>query len=156
MRAYRLSAAFSRSSSRPTTRRCVRALFWAVIAAACVPGAVLPAAERSPSATPERPQTGPPAAYFGIVGAVRQPGVYQLPVGCTLAELVGCAGGLTRERDGNARVYRGNRLAQQLFVTPSASTILDPGDLIVVDCQSAELSLVGPRSQSRRMALNGS
>jgi SLBB domain len=156
MRAYRLSAATSLASSRPTTRRCACALTLALLAAACVPSAVLPAAERFPSATAERPQTASPTVCIGILGAVRRPGVYRLPVGCTLAELVGCAGGLARDGDGNARVYRGDRLAQQLFVASSASTSLYSGDLIVIDCQSPDPSPFGPRIHSRQAASDGS
>jgi hypothetical protein len=50
-----------------------------------------------------------------------------------LAQLVRSAGGITRDADGNARVFRGARLAERLFVASSESAILYPGDLILID-----------------------
>ena len=42
-----------------------------------------------------------------------------------------CAGGLTGNANGNARVLRGARLAEQFFVAASEAAVLSPGDLIV-------------------------
>jgi len=64
---------------------------------------------------------------------VASPGVYELPTGCTLGQFVRCAGGITRDADGNARVFRGARLAERLFVASSESAMLYPGDLILID-----------------------
>jgi hypothetical protein len=86
---------------------------------------------------PEPTLTVPPAAAhvacFGILGEVLRPGVFQLSPGCTFGELVRQAGGVTRFANGNARVFRGARLAQQLFVATSQAQLLCPGDLIVLE-----------------------
>jgi hypothetical protein len=71
-------------------------------------------------------------AYFAILGEVASPGVYELPAECTLGQLVRYAGGITRDADGNARVFRGARLAERLFVASAESAILYPGDLITI------------------------
>jgi hypothetical protein len=89
------------------------------------------------AAPPEPTLTVPPAAdrvaCFGILGEVVRPGVYQLPAGCTFGDLVRQAGGVTQFANGNARVFRGARLAQQLFVATSDAQLLCPGDLIVLE-----------------------
>ena len=63
-------------------------------------------------------------AYYGILGEVARPGVYQLSTGCTLGQLVIGAGGLTGNANGNALVFRGARLAEQFFVAASESAVL--------------------------------
>ncbi|HET6326890.1 MAG TPA: SLBB domain-containing protein [Planctomycetaceae bacterium] len=97
-----------------------------------VPSALASASERVPVAKPSSPR---PAAhaYFGILGEVVCPGVYELPPGATFGQLVRRAGGITPDANGNSRVFRGGRVAQQLFVASSHSTILYPGDLILVE-----------------------
>jgi hypothetical protein len=50
-----------------------------------------------------------------------------------LGQLVRCAGGITRDADGNARVFRGARLAERRFVASSESAVLYPCDLIIID-----------------------
>src|SRR5271154_5316884 len=115
MRAYRLCAVFSRASSRPRIRR-HWSLVWALMAGLCVPSALASASERVPVGTPSSPR---PAAhaYFGILGEVVCPGVYELPPGATFGQLVSRAGGITPDANGNSRVFRGGRVAQQLFVS---------------------------------------
>lgn len=124
MRADRLCAELSRASHRGPRRLGVYVLGLALIARLCVPSDVSRAAGPTPEARP---------AYFAVLGEVASPGVYELPTGCTLAQLVRSAGGITRDADGNARVFRGARLAERLFVASSESAILYPGDLILID-----------------------
>jgi hypothetical protein len=124
MRAHRLCAELSRTSHRPPRWLGVYVLGLGLIAGLCLPCVVSRAAEPMPAARP---------AYFAVLGEVASPGVYELPTGCTLGQLVRCAGGITRDADGNARVLRGARLAERLFVASSESAILYPGDLILVD-----------------------
>jgi SLBB domain len=124
MRAYGLCAVLSRASDRPPRRLRVYSARLALIAGLCLPSDASRAAGPTPAARP---------AYFAILGEVASPGVYELPAGCTLGQLVRYAGGITRDADGNARVFRGARLAERLFVASSEPAILYSGDLIVID-----------------------
>jgi len=105
----------------------------------CAPSAVAIASQPLAAATSHDSATAPSNSaatahcYFGILGEVARPGVYELPGSCTFGRLVGCAGGVTAEANGNARVLRAGRVAQQLFVASSASAVLYPGDLIVIE-----------------------
>ncbi len=138
MRAYRLCAA--RASSRPPARLRLRTttlalaarriVLPALVAGLCVPLTALADATAPVAPTAPQPQTS--LANYGILGAVARPGVYQLPGGCTLGQLVRVAGGMTNNANGNARVLRGTRLAEQLFVAASESAVLAPSDLILV------------------------
>jgi hypothetical protein len=105
----------------------------------CTPSAVA-LASQPPPATTSSDSTTAAHAYFGVLGEVGCPGVYELPGTCTFGRLVGCAGGVTAEANGNARVLRGGRAGQQLFVASSASAVLYPGDLIVIDRDGTKLS----------------
>jgi len=141
MRAYGLCAAISRASDRPPSRLRVYSVGLALIAGLCLPGD----ASRGAGPTPARP------AYFAILGEVASPGVYELPADCTLGQLVRYAGGVTRDADGNARVFRRARLAERLFVASSEPAMLYAGDLIVIDRrgtdQSANSSAKKPEMQ---------
>jgi len=128
MRAYGLSAALSRASDRPPSRLRVYSAGLALIAGLCLPSDASRAAGPTLAARP---------AYFAILGEVASPGVYELPADCTLNLLVRHAGGVTRDADGNARVFRRARLAERLFVASSEPAILYPGDLIVIDRRAA-------------------
>jgi SLBB domain len=143
MRAYRLCAAISRAWSRSPAQLRSRHTTLALLASLCVPPAVLAdsgsPATATAAATPDsRPQSS--LAYHGILGEVARPGVYQLSTGSTLGQLVSCAGGLTGNANGNARVLRGVRLAEQFFVAASESAVLSPGDLIVIGAQASRLA----------------
>jgi SLBB domain len=131
MRAYGLCAALSRASDRPPRRLRVYSARLALIAGLCLPSDASRAAGPTPAARP---------AYFAILGEVASPGVYELPAGCTLGQLVRYAGSITRDADGNARVFRGARLAERLFVASSEPAILYPGDLIVIDRRRTDQS----------------
>src|ERR1700693_3945171 len=126
MRASRIRAALPGVSARPRKR--LR------ICCALMMAGLVSSAQAAP---PEPTLTVPPAAdrvaCFGMLGEVVRPGVYQLPTGCTFGDLVRQAGGVTRFANGNARVFRGSRLAQQLFVATSDAQLLCPSDLIVVE-----------------------
>jgi hypothetical protein len=128
MRAYGLCAALSRAFDRPPSRLRVHSVGLALIAGLCLPNDASRAAGPTPAARP---------AYFAILGEVASPGVYELPAECTLGQLVRYAGGITRDADGNARVFRRARLAERLFVASSEPAILYPGDLIVIDRRAA-------------------
>ena len=128
MRADRLCAA--RAWSRPLARMRLRITTLALVASLCVPPAVLADSPAPAAATDSHPQPAP--ACYGILGGVARPAVYQLPAGCTLGQLVCAAGGLTDNANGNARVLRGTRLAEQLFVAASEAAVLAPGDMIVI------------------------
>jgi hypothetical protein len=143
MRAYRTCAAFARASTRPQTHLRFLLIAPALAAGLCVPLLVSFAL----GATQERPQTATQPACFGILGEVARPGVYQLPAHCTFGQLVQYAGGVTCDANGNARVFRGARVAQQLFVASSASETLYPGDLIVIErsAMTAATSHARPR-----------
>jgi hypothetical protein len=132
MRAYRLCAAFSRASSRPRNRLRVSFMLLALVAGLCVPSADSRAAEPVPAASANRPGAAS-QSYCGIFGEVSRPGVYELTADTTFGQLLRSAGGITPDANGNARVFRGARVAQQLFVVSSDSASLYPGDLILVE-----------------------
>ncbi len=143
MRAYRLCAAISRAWSRSSAQLRSRVTTLALLGSLCVPPAVLAdsgsTAATTAAGTPDsRPQLS--LACYGILGEVARPGVYQLSTGCTLGQLVSCAGGLTGNANGNARVLRGARLAEQFFVAASEAAVLSPGDLIVAGGQASRLA----------------
>jgi hypothetical protein len=130
MRANGLCALW-RASDRPPNRLRVYSAGLALIAGLCLPSDASRAAGPTPAARP---------AYFAILGAVASSGVYELPADCTLGQLVRHAGGVTRDADGNARVFRRARLAERLFVASSEPAILYPGDLIVIDRRGTDQS----------------
>jgi hypothetical protein len=147
MRAYRLCAAISRAWSRSSAQLRSRVTTLALLASLCVPPAVLAdsGSTAATTATPTAavaPDSRPRSsfAYYGILGEVARPGVYQLSTGCTLGQLVIGAGGLIGNANGNARVLRGARQAEQFFVAASESAVLSPGDLIVVGVQASRLA----------------
>jgi hypothetical protein len=118
-------------------RECL--VFLALGAGLCAPSAVAIASQPQTATTSNDSATAA-HGYFGILGEVACPGVYELPGTCTFGRLVGCAGGVTAEANGNARVLRGERVGQQLFVASSASAVLYPGDLIVIERDGTKLS----------------
>jgi hypothetical protein len=132
MRAYRLCAAFTRASSRLRNRLRVSFVLLALVAGLCVPSAGSRAAEPMPAATANR-LAAASLTYCGIFGEVARPGVYELSADSTFGQLLRSAGGITPDANGNARVFRGARVAQQLFVASSDSATLYPGDLILVE-----------------------
>jgi hypothetical protein len=157
MRAYRLCAAYSRASSRPRNRLRVSFVLLALVAGLCVPSAGSRAAEPMPAATANRPGAAS-RAYCGIFGEVTRPGVYELPADSTFGQLLQSAGGITPDANGNARVFRGARLAQQLFVASSDSATLYPGDLVLVEGSAtrrpaSRLSTVVPAPRATEVQL---
>jgi SLBB domain len=149
MRAYRIWAALVGASGRPRLRLALHcALLAALVSSA------------SQAATREPALKLPPAAVrlacFGVLGEVARPGVYRLPVSCTLGELVAQAGGVTNKANGNARAFHGVRLAQQFFIATSESQILCPGDLIVVECDSTAKSAPSPLARKEVQRLQES
>jgi SLBB domain len=86
---------------------------------------------QSPSATTE--------ACVGILGEVRQPGVYKLePAALSVQTLVKRAGGLTNEATQTIRLIRQDRVAQNLFFSPQFDCPLLPNDLLVVESKRAQ------------------
>jgi hypothetical protein len=121
-----------------------------------LPSAVPPASGSTPAVKNEGSRSAARSAYFGILGEVACPGVYELPADCTFGQLVRCAGGITHDSDGNARVIRGARFAQQLFVASSDSAVLYPGDFVVIERSAAEHSATKLPKQSRPAGFNAS
>jgi hypothetical protein len=157
MRAYRLCVAFSRASSWPRNRLRVSFVLLALVAGLCVPSAGSRAAEPMPAAKANRPGAAS-RTYCGIFGEVSRPGVYELPADRTFEQLLRSAGGITADANGNARVFRGARLAQHLFVASSGSATLYPGDLILVEGSerrqsAAKLAKVAPAPPAAEVQL---
>ncbi len=72
------------------------------------------------------------ASYVGIMGAVKNRGVYSSPdAGIPLADLVERAGGLTDGATRMAHVIRDGRAGLRVFFTPDTSETLLPGDVVV-------------------------
>ncbi|NOX55388.1 MAG: hypothetical protein GXP27_13310 [Planctomycetes bacterium] len=77
-------------------------------------------------------------SFFGIMGEVGRPGVYQMSARWpALATLLKAAGGLTARASGNLRIVRDGRIAFITSVGTGAATKLMPGDLVIADAQSA-------------------
>lgn len=73
-------------------------------------------------------------AFFGVMGRVARPGVYQLTTAHPkLAEIVRRAGGLADDASRTVRVVRNGRIAFQTYYTPRLTLTLEPGDLLMVD-----------------------
>src|SRR5579863_614674 len=79
------------------------------------------------------PDVSPSECYFGVMGEVGRPGVYETRGDLTLVELIKRAGGITRDAEPAARVFRRGRLAEQVFLGSDGSTRLLAGDLVVVE-----------------------
>jgi hypothetical protein len=141
MRASRIRAALAGVSARPRKRL-------RICCALMMAGLVSPAQAAPPEPTPTVPPPADRVACFGILGEVARPGVYQLPSACTFGELVRQAGGVTRNANGNARVFRGARLAQQLFVAASDAQLLRPSDMIVLERGGTAQSTIEPMAKA--------
>ena len=80
---------------------------------------------------------GSDANYFGIVGHVVRPGVYELPSRYpTLVELVQRAGGLTKDATSQIRVVRNGANQLRAWYSPGSRFPLQRGDVVVVDSAS--------------------
>lgn len=88
--------------------------------------------------TPAENSSASRGSYFGILGQVAQPGVYELPADRqTLNDLIEVAGGLTANASNNLRVVRGGRNVGQTFFQQRVRFELRPGDVIVSDKRRA-------------------
>jgi hypothetical protein len=116
-----------------------------LIGALIGPSARSSAAEPSAANKPGQLPAASAPACFGILGAVACPGVYELPAECTFGQLVRQAGGMTAEANDNARVFRGGRVVQQLYLASSESVALSPRDLVVVERRARPRSADMPR-----------
>ena len=119
--------------------------------------AFVPPATRISDVPPSHSRT---AFFFGVMGEVSHPGVYELPADHPkLTEIVARAGGLTADASRTIRVVREGRIAFQTYHTPRLTLTLLPGDLLLVDRGRADYrrggdihlaGQIGPRaSQSR-------
>ena len=72
--------------------------------------------------------------YFGIMGQVARPGVYELAYPePQLLELIRHAGGLTQQATNQLRIIRQGHAGQRAFYEPSLTYALLPGDIVVAD-----------------------
>ncbi|MEX2288035.1 MAG: SLBB domain-containing protein [Planctomycetaceae bacterium] len=83
-------------------------------------------------------QMAGPGFYFGILGQVAKPAVYQFRTATVrLTDLVSAAGGVTDRATGNARVFRRGLNRQQALIMPGADVRLMAGDIVVFDERQA-------------------
>ncbi len=81
---------------------------------------------------------GQQRGYFGIMGQVARPAVYELPSRFpSLVELVQSAGGLTNQASGSMRIIRKGHFGLRTFYSPDIQSNLLPGDLVVVDTNTS-------------------
>ncbi len=72
--------------------------------------------------------------YFGVLGQVARPGVYELSNSQPdLRDLIQQAGGLTTKATNQIRIVRQGNAGQIVFYSPALKFPLAPGDLIVAD-----------------------
>lgn len=92
---------------------------------------------------------------FGIMGQIRQPGIYQFPAGpLTLARIIDEAGGLSPAAGRSIRIIRQGRSIQIFAGSRPHETLqaelLLPGDLVIVD-ERAETKHSSAESASRAL-----
>lgn len=88
--------------------------------------------------------------FVAVMGAVRQPGVYELSSAePPLWELVDRSGGLSPQARGIIRIVRHGRVAVHTHVATGMRTVLNPGDVVVIPAprqrkpNAVEVALVG-------------
>lgn len=123
---------------------------WGVLLA-CAIGALGHAAnaqEAAPAAQASAPAESAPKFYFGVMGHVGHPGVYEHsspePM---LTDVLKHAGGLAEGASGEIGIIRNGRDGFQIYVATEHSQTLKPGDVIIASClrppQGAQVSLAG-------------
>ncbi len=98
------------------------------------PGTLTPGARRAAPSAGVRDRRIPESAvsYVGIMGAVKNRGVYSSPeASIALSDLVERAGGLADGATRMAHVIRDGRAGLRVFFTPDTSERLLPGDVVV-------------------------
>jgi hypothetical protein len=84
------------------------------------------------------------------MGEVVRPGVYAATADWTLTDLIKNAGGITAEANKTVRVFRGGRLAEQVFLGSGEAPSLLPNDVIVVGARrSSEQTLRAAAANQR-------
>jgi hypothetical protein len=82
--------------------------------------------------------------FFGILGQVAKPGVYELPADRrTLNDLIEAAGGLTANASNTLRIVRRGRSGGQTFFQPRIRFELLPGDVFVSDRRRTGIAVGG-------------
>ncbi len=85
-----------------------------------------------------QPRYGQQRGYFGIMGQVARPGVYEFASRFpSLVKLVQSAGGLTNRASGSMRIIRNGHFGLRTFYSPNIQFNLLPGDLVVVDTNTS-------------------
>ncbi len=84
-------------------------------------------------------QTSAKGGYFGIMGAIAQPGVYySAERRITLGELAKLAGGTAPAASGGVRIVRQGRGGLQAFLTPDSKYEVMSGDVVLLESQRAQ------------------
>ena len=72
--------------------------------------------------------------YFGLLGQVSSPGVYEMPMPFPyLVDVVSQAGGLTDAASGHLWIVRRGPIDYQAFYATDLETQLQPGDVVVAN-----------------------
>jgi hypothetical protein len=128
--------------ARTPPMRCRFLANW-ILAASLIglaPGMLLAQFEVLPVAN----ESAPRGQFFGVLGQVARPGVYELPGGRqTLNDLIEAAGGLTTAASSNLRIVRSGG---QTFFQPRVRVELHSGDLIVCERRRAGMVMAGSGS----------
>ncbi len=99
---------------------------------------VLPAQRRNSSRHYTAPvwQDSAKGGYFGIMGAIAQPGVYfHANQRITLGELLKLAGNSTPAATGGVRIVRQGRGGMQTFLSPESQYEIMSGDVVLLETQ---------------------
>lgn len=112
----------------------LRPIFFALALGILIPDALVAEDAFSTVDFESAPRSAAPQTVFlGVMGEVARPGVYAAQTGSTLAQLLKGAGGVTDAANQTVRVFRGGRLAQQMFLSAREPPVLFAGDLVVVE-----------------------
>ncbi len=85
-------------------------------------------------------QASTKGGYFGIMGAVAQPGVYfAQEQHITLSDLLKLAGGASPAAGGGVRIVRQGRGGMQTFLSPDSKYEIMNGDVVLLEAQRAQV-----------------
>ncbi|MEX0703855.1 MAG: hypothetical protein WD069_17280 [Planctomycetales bacterium] len=107
-------------------------------------------------AMPPQPARGSATHYFGVMGEVPAPGVYEWPeADPLLVDVVRRAGGLAEAASGNIRIVRNGRGGQVAFYSPELDFRLAPGDVAIAEGAQHRARIIDARNPATAPPFRG-